>query len=501
PNLVSDFEKRLWLASGLFPQQNSYVYFASESGRFLGVQRDAPGGAEVRMRAQTNEPRRVFRANGPGQRGGLIREEKYDPHDRPWYKEALARRALTWTPVYRDFSTGAPTVTLAKPVFKPNGTLVGVAATDMSLARLTQFVRTLNLSSNSVAFVVEPNGSLVVSSAEEGSSAQPNTDARPLASNSGSRLIREAYAAIANKTAAAPISPTPTTRSSVRHSEFDSTDFGAAHVSVISHRDNAGLDWRFVVAVPRADHMGPVYRAMAENLAISAAAVLLALALGTWMFHRVAEDVSRVSRAANKLVSGEGPITAIPERDDEIGVLASSMAAIQDALLYDKLTGALNRAAFVKQFGVAIEALRPQERLAIIYIDLDRFKKVNDRYGHTVGDAVLAKSAERVRRRLREQDLFARYGGDEFVIMVRGNAAVDAVDALVQRLIERLSLGMTVGELNVAIGASIGTAIYPSDGETLDELIAIADSRMYGEKRKTAHIRKLRKSASFISSP
>jgi diguanylate cyclase (GGDEF)-like protein len=171
------------------------------------------------------------------------------------------------------------------------------------------------------------------------------------------------------------------------------------------------------------------------------------------------------------------------------------VAAIQGALLYDRLTGALNRDAFSRQFESTISQLPLDEQVALIFIDLDRFKQVNDRYGHSVGDAVLAKSAERIRRRLRENDLFARFGGDEFVIMINGKQSVQSVDALVDRLSERLKLGMTIEGHNVAVGASIGVAISPDDGDTLDELIRVADSRMYGEKRKTAQIRSLRKVA------
>jgi diguanylate cyclase (GGDEF)-like protein len=145
--------------------------------------------------------------------------------------------------------------------------------------------------------------------------------------------------------------------------------------------------------------------------------------------------------------------------------------------------------------------MRNSEPLALIYIDLDRFKKINDRYGHAVGDAVLAKSAQRIRRRLRDQDSFARFGGDEFVVMVRGHAAVSGIDALVTRLSEHLRMGMNVGEHHVAVGASIGVAIFPDDGRTLDELISVADSRMYGEKRKTAEMRNLRKAISNLSVP
>jgi diguanylate cyclase (GGDEF)-like protein len=509
PTMISDFEKRLWLASGLFPDRNSYVYYGSETGRFVGIQRSAPGGPEVRLRAQPNEPRRVYRAISPEQRGALLREEAFDPHERPWYRLALERKALTWTPVYRDFSSGERIITLAKPVFRTDGTIRGVAATDVSLNTLVEFVRSLSIGENGVAYVLEPNGNVVAASVDSIFSPSSNSifsddsplDTRALANSNV--LVRESYEWLSRQSAssnrvtstavAQPFTP-------VQHAQYEG-ELGPTHVSVISYRDEAGLDWRFVVAAPRSDHMAPVYRAMRESLAIGGLAVLLTLLIGTWVFHRVAEDVSVVSRAAERLAAGHGPITKIPNREDEIGSLATSVAAIQDALLFDKLTGALNRAAFVKRFSLATGDMRHPEPLAIVYIDLDRFKKINDRYGHAVGDKVLAKSAERIRRRLRDKDLFARYGGDEFVVMVRGQQAVESIDALVTRLGERLRMGMNVGEHHVAVGASIGIAVYPDDGRELDELIAVADSRMYGEKRKTAEVRRLRKTVSYISAP
>ncbi len=498
PVLVSDFEKRLWVASNLFPKQNHYVYYGADSGRFVGLQRDAPGGAELRLRAQPDEPRRVYRAVSPEVRGEVLREEAYDPKTRPWYKLVVEKRVTTWTPMYRNFASGELTITLARPVFRPDGTVRGVAATDLSLAQLAKFVRALTISESGVAFIVDPAGQLIASSFAESAAGQTSQTQTSGALDSASPLIRDAFATIV--AARNPDTPLTSNSTTVRHQPFKSS-LGPAHLSVIDYHDGAGLDWRLVVAVPRADHMAPVYQNMTENLTIGALAVLLALALGAWMIHRVARDVSDVSRAADRLMRGDGPITRIPTRGDEIGVLATSVAAIQDQLLYDPLTGALNRSAFVRQFGVVVDELAAGERLALVYIDLDRFKKVNDRHGHAMGDIVLAKSAERIRRRLREKDLFARYGGDEFVVMVRGKAAVDAAPALADRLRERLSMGMTIGELSVSVGASIGIAIYPDDGDSLDELLARADSRMYDEKRKTASERKDRRRNFFVSAP
>jgi diguanylate cyclase len=513
PNTVSPMEQRLWLASGLFGDNYRNVYYASESGRFLGLYRNTPIGGELRLRARAEEPRRIYRALNAERRGELLREDNFEPHEQLWYRNTLERRAITWSPVFRDAKTDELMVTLARPVLRPEGGVRGVAATDVSLGALSDFVRSLKVGDHAVVYIVDATGQLIVSSKEgEGAAAIKSvvrdasgeaTNVRPSlrADASTDALVRESYAA--HSKAAPP--PAALARGDdayqSNYASYDMPGLGETHSAMLFFRNGAGLDWRIVVAVPLSDHLGPLHQGMNKGIAAGGAAVLLALVIGFWVLRRVASDVAAVSRAAEKLVTGEGPITRIPQREDEIGSLASSMAAIQGALLYDKLTGALNRDAFTRQFSMTVAQLPLHEKLALIFIDLDRFKRVNDRYGHAVGDSVLAKSAERIRRRLREHDLLARFGGDEFVVMIHGVHAVDSIDTLVERLGERLRMGMTIEEHNVAVGASIGIAVYPDDGEALDELIRIADERMYGEKRRSAVVRQLRKSAKLPVAP
>ncbi len=503
-NTVSPLEQRLWMASGADTDKPRSVYFASEAGRYIGVHRNALGTAEVRIRSRVDEPMRVYRADSADKRGDLLREEAYDPHAQPWYRAALEHRRLSWSPVYRDVSTGQLMVTLAKPVLRPDGGVRGVAATDVSFDQLTQFVRGLRVSENGVVFVAEPNGNLLASSADKDLTVTAGVGNGPMrrlnAETSASEMIRAAFAA--TKLDGSPVATPPRVRANagrqdVIHTQFN-TEFGETHVATTSYRDPAGLDLRLFVATPDRDFLGPLHENMTKGIAIGGAAALLALALGFWVLRRVANDVESVKRAAERLISGDGPITRIPERQDDIGALANSVAAIQSALLYDRLTGALNRNAFSRQFETIVSQLPLDEQVALIYIDLDRFKQVNDQFGHSVGDAVLAKSAERIRRRLRDNDLFARFGGDEFVVMIHGKQAVQSIDALVERLTERLKAGMTVETHSVSVGASIGVAIFPEDGDSLDELVRVADSRMYGEKRKVATIRSVKKTAPTI---
>jgi diguanylate cyclase (GGDEF)-like protein len=126
-------------------------------------------------------------------------------------------------------------------------------------------------------------------------------------------------------------------------------------------------------------------------------------------------------------------------------------------------------------------ARRHGHELAVLMVDLDRFKPVNDRHGHMVGDMVLKEVAGRLSRCLRASDVRARYGGDEFVVVIDETEAGNARHAA-ERIVERLSLPIGFGELAVTIGASIGIARYPSDALTDDELLRKADSALYRAK-------------------
>jgi diguanylate cyclase (GGDEF)-like protein len=164
------------------------------------------------------------------------------------------------------------------------------------------------------------------------------------------------------------------------------------------------------------------------------------------------------------------------------GSLVEAEERIQRLAASDLLTGLDNRAALHDAMHAAISrARRHGHQLAVLMVDLDRFKPVNDRHGHMVGDMVLKEVAGRLSRCLRASDVRARYGGDEFVVVIDETEAGDARHAA-ERIIERLSLPIGFGELSVSIGASIGIARYPSDALTDDELLRKADSALYRAK-------------------
>ncbi len=130
----------------------------------------------------------------PHKRLGLVRTDNYDPRHRPWFRNAVTTGKESWSAVYTDFTTLEPTFTLTKPIYRKDGTLIGVAATDMSLAQLTNFFKSLEISKNGIAFIVERSGAVIATSTNElPYRLEKNALVRLMADQSASPLLREAY--------------------------------------------------------------------------------------------------------------------------------------------------------------------------------------------------------------------------------------------------------------------------------------------------------------------
>jgi diguanylate cyclase (GGDEF)-like protein len=149
---------------------------------------------------------------------------------------------------------------------------------------------------------------------------------------------------------------------------------------------------------------------------------------------------------------------------------------------HDALTGLANRAVLVEELGHRLRRNSRGEDLALLYLDLDQFKAVNDSHGHSVGDELLRAVAARLRACARDSDLIARLGGDEFAIVQCGAPQPMASRLLAQRLIQTLSSTFELGEIHAHIGTSIGIAVAPFDGDTPEILLRNADLALYRSK-------------------
>jgi diguanylate cyclase len=477
PNTFPAIEQRLWLATGLFSNVSGYIYYGAADGRFIGVNRSAAG-TEVREKTAPDKPRIAYRSSGPGIRGDELRRDDFDPKSRPWYKSAIAANGLAWSPIYIAATSKALTITLAKPVYDGSNQLQGVIATDLPLKNLDDFVGTLRASETGVAFIVDSRGELVATSSSETLVKEENgKPVRLKAQASENPLIRASHAAFV----AAANSGKSNASGAIR-THFNSDD-GIVDLAVAPQTDSAGLDWTMLVAIPRADHMGNLKKTVVQNIVIGLVAVAVAIMLGLWFSQRIARDVTRLSEATRLLASGQAPAALDMNRNDEIGSIARSMAQMSAGLLTDPLTGALNRSTFEKRFSLMFPTERKSEATegALVFIDLNGFKQINDSYGHTVGDALLAVTAQRLASVLRRTDVLGRYGGDEFLLLlsVRDQAEVDATIA---RCREQLANSVVVAGQKLTVDASFGSVLIPNDGRVLEQLLATADKKMYVEK-------------------
>jgi diguanylate cyclase (GGDEF)-like protein len=153
--------------------------------------------------------------------------------------------------------------------------------------------------------------------------------------------------------------------------------------------------------------------------------------------------------------------------------------------LHDPLTGLANRSLFLDRVGHAIARLarRPGSFLAVLFIDLDNFKTVNDTLGHARGDRLLTLVAERLLTAVRQVDTVARLGGDEFAVLLEDLTAEDGALIVAERAVRLIAAPFDLGGKSVSVGASIGMAMRDDDSTGTDTLIAEADAAMYEAKR------------------
>jgi diguanylate cyclase (GGDEF)-like protein/PAS domain S-box-containing protein len=174
-------------------------------------------------------------------------------------------------------------------------------------------------------------------------------------------------------------------------------------------------------------------------------------------------------------VSVFSDITPIKEAQDQLDYQAH----------HDPLTGLPNRLLLEDRLYKGLQrADRESHALAVLFIDLDRFKNINDTLGHHVGDTVLREVAMRLERTVRESDTIARLGGDEFVIVIEGAVGESVLTGVAEKILAEMRAPIRLGDQDFFIGASIGIARYPDDGATPVELVKNADAAMYVAKER-----------------
>jgi diguanylate cyclase (GGDEF)-like protein len=256
-----------------------------------------------------------------------------------------------------------------------------------------------------------------------------------------------------------------------------------------------GLAQPLSTVLEQADKLGAVVLQLVMGLCF--ACVLLAALVA----RAVTRPINSMSQAVQRFAYQQQVGTLTIDRRDEIGVLARSFNHMQDQIKrqlgelqesrlelehlarHDVLTGLPNRRLFQERLDQALaRSHRSGERFALLFIDVDNFKTINDRWGHEGGDAVLQVVAMRLSAATRKADAVARVGGDEFVVLLDNPAHREDIVTIAEKLLESVRSPILYGGQELQVGFSIGISQYPEDGSSAAELMAGADRAMYETK-------------------
>jgi len=160
-----------------------------------------------------------------------------------------------------------------------------------------------------------------------------------------------------------------------------------------------------------------------------------------------------------------------------------TLARLRRSVERDSFTDVFSRRTMMDRIDAAMVAA-VHEPVALFFVDLDGFKAVNDVYGHQLGDRLLVAVGARLGAHVRKEDVAARFGGDEFCVILDALSDPDAAELASRHLLEVLNEPYTIGDQDLTVTASIGIGCFPRDGETIDALLERADERMYREKRR-----------------
>jgi len=171
--------------------------------------------------------------------------------------------------------------------------------------------------------------------------------------------------------------------------------------------------------------------------------------------------------------------------------IRDEMATLELHSYIDSLTNLYNRYYLEMISQKESRIMQQWTKIAVLYLDLNKFKPVNDKYGHGTGDRVLIEIAQCLNNNLRHDDLIFRLGGDEFLLlcnMTDVDRPRKQINKIAQMVVKQISRSIIIDDISIQVGASVGAAIYPDDGSTLDEVIDLADKAMYEAKQRRTSV-------------
>ncbi len=477
------------LAFSKHGNSNNNLYYGTSKGSFLAIAPESIESFVVFLKTELEKKRKVFLQGKQNSKLIFLFEEKepYDPRQRQWYQFAKTNEDV-WTPAYIDFGTNDLVITRSRKISNDQGNVSGVIATDIILTDLNNYIRSIDISHQGVAFIIEPDGKFIASSCCPIVKPVSNVKySRTSIMDSEYDLPKEVYEAIRGR-----VGKSENKRGNGIFSfdvfSFTNKSGQIIHVSYSVFKDKSGLNWISVVALSEDAFMANTKNNIMYTVFFALLATLLVVLIGIFILKRVTGEIKALSLALKKANNGALNDMSNIGRTDEIIDLANNFNVMQERLKTDYLTKLPNRYALEDALEKSIKSAHANENpyhFVLMFIDINCFKKINDTHGHKMGDLVLVEVAQRMKSILRQEDLLVRFAGDEFIILIPGFQKMENLTVIKMKLLEELSRPLQVDNEDIQLyGASIGIARYPEDAQTAAELIKISDKKMYEHKQK-----------------
>lgn len=413
----------------------------------------------------------------------------YDYLNQPWYTAALPKdwdrtqrrpESIYWAPSYYDPTGLTNFQTVDSIMYDDQDQVIGVATTDWTLREMEQVLAGLAPTEQAQAFLVDPLSNRMV--VRNGAAHDKPLVQDPLAAGVD---INQ------------PVGSLRVVESQI--------DGGSART--FTSRTRSGLI--VGVQVPEADILRPVDDLQRGVLIFIALGLLLGLLFGVVAVHRLLRPLSRLTLGVDLVGEGDLDVTVPVEGAGELRLLSHSFNrmtqqlrtlrqrqaeqveeleqagdALRKLATTDQLTGLANRTALAQRLEAQVARLKadPVAGFAVLFIDCDRFKMVNDSFGHLRGDQLLVQISKRLRGVLGDCGMIARFGGDEFVVLLDGATDAFEVEAMAQRVLQRIAEPCTVERNTFVVTGSIGVVMVDGHHRDQHEILRDADVAMYRAK-------------------
>ena len=515
---LQSLQNLFWQQTKINPEINT-IYFGSETGDFIKIQMENPPQVSIRDR-NTAPGKKIYRLDKKGNATTLLGKKLYDPRQRPWYRAAIDREGLTWSPIYLFAESPVLGITSAIPLKDVKSDKVkGVMAIDLTLENISQFLSSLKISDSGRAFIIEKSGKMVATSTNNSLVRRGvSGNERLHYADSSDPLIKATAAYI--KTKLGYLQNTEVGRQLI-------FKLGGERyfVQIANLEGYPGLDWLMVTVIPESDFRSYIRSNRYMTLLLSSLALISAILLGAIINRLIIDSVTRISDVAKAISNGQMLAIEKQPRIKELAIVTESinfMALQLQASAYnienlesrweerveettrnlkqvnqelkrlvniDRLTQIYNR----YHFDIALEQLWQETiaqrgKISLIMCDVDNFKLYNDTYGHLMGDECLRLVGRAIADSVnRNHDIAARYGGEEFAIILPRTDSAGAIQIAnrINSAVNRLNISHKTSNVGDRVTVSCGVACtIPNPKSLATRLIADADNALYQAKQQ-----------------